>query len=81
VSDLLYDTTWCPLGCRCEACGREGVTVICLAVTDRGPFCWSGCPRCAASTMAPETAASTALRLFGDHVGHVVARAVTRATR
>ncbi len=65
------DTTTCPLGHRCEACGAESPR---LAVVTRAVFgatlCLTMCSRCAAPGTLPPIMLSTAERLVQQHREH-----------
>ena len=69
----LDDISSCPLGVRCESCGVERDDLaVCTAVFGRlGVACLTLCPRCAGSGVVPPVAVSTAVRLVGQHCGHL----------
>ena len=68
----LDDTTRCPLGHRCEACGTEHAQMeVRTARTPLGVLCVTLCPRCAGSGMAPPVAVGTAVRLVCQHAEHL----------
>lgn len=68
----LDDTTNCPLGVRCEACGTElGELAIATADCPLGVMCLTMCARCAASTVQPPVAVSTAAKLVMQHAMHL----------
>ena len=69
----LDDTTGCPLGVRCEACGAEteGLAVVTAELGALGVACLTMCARCASSGVAPPVAVTTAARLVAQHAGHL----------
>lgn len=69
----LDDTSRCPLGHRCEACGIEAddLAVRTAVLGPLGVACLTLCPRCAASDVAPPVAVGTAVRLVGQHCEHL----------
>jgi hypothetical protein len=69
----LDDTSRCPLGHRCEACGAERDDLaVCTAVMDRlGVACLTLCPRCAGSDVVPPVSVGTAVRLTLQHCIHL----------
>ena len=68
----LHNTSGCPLGVRCEACGREGRGLAVRALsTDLGVMCLTLCPGCRRSTVTPPVTLSTASRLVAQHIGHL----------
>jgi hypothetical protein len=69
----LDDTTRCPVGVRCESCGREGddLAVSTAQLGRLAVGCLTLCPRCAGSGVVPPVAVSTAVRLVGQHAGHL----------
>lgn len=69
----LDDVSRCPLGVRCESCGREGDDLAVCAV-ELGPLgraCLTLCPRCAGSDVTPPVSVGTAVRLVAQHCGHL----------
>ncbi len=57
----LDDTSRCPLGVRCEACGVEGDDLaVGTATTALGVLCLTLCPRCGTAAMAPPVSVGTA---------------------
>jgi hypothetical protein len=73
----LDDTSRCPLGVRCEACGAEAERLaVCTAELGRlGVACLTMCPRCAAggtgAVVAASVSVSTAVRLVLQHCAHL----------
>lgn len=68
----LDDVSRCPLGHRCESCGVEAPDLeVTTAHTPLGVLCVSLCPPCMASGIAPPVAVTTAVRLVGQHCGHL----------
>lgn len=68
----LDDTSRCPCGHRCEACGTEhGDLTVTTAHTPLGVMCVTLCPDCLASGIAPPVAITTAVRLVGQHCEHL----------
>jgi hypothetical protein len=69
----LDDTSRCPLGHRCEACGVERDDLaVCTAVMDRiGVARLTMCPRCAYSGVLPPVEVGTAVRLTMQHCLHL----------
>jgi hypothetical protein len=64
-------TRFCPLGHRCESCGRAdpGLAVVTVPVLAE-VMCLTLCPRCAASGRPPAIQLSTAERLVEQHRQH-----------
>jgi fructose-1,6-bisphosphatase/inositol monophosphatase family enzyme len=65
--------TNCPLGVRCESCGRERDDLR-RAVVDfprMGAACMTLCSACRGSDVQPPVTISTALRLVGQHAAHI----------
>jgi hypothetical protein len=74
TSDVdLNDTSRCPLGVRCEACGAEEETLVVrtLGCPRFGTMCLTLCPLCASTTILPPVAAATAERLVAQHCKHL----------
>jgi hypothetical protein len=73
VSVNLDDTSACPLGHRCEACGveRDDLAVCTVELGRLGMACLTLCPRCAGSTIAPPVSVSAAARLVAQHCIHL----------
>ena len=69
----LDDTSRCPLGVRCEACGaeRDDLDVCTVALGRIGVACLTLCPRCAGSGVVPPVSVGTAVRLTSQHCGHL----------
>ena len=69
----LDDTSRCPLGHRCEACGTErtDLAVITVALDVLGVACLTLCTRCAGSGVVPPVSVGTAVRLVAQHCGHL----------
>jgi hypothetical protein len=69
----LDDTSRCPLGRRCEACGakRDDLDVATVALDVLGVACLTLCPRCAESGVVPPVSVGTAVRLVAEHCGHL----------
>lgn len=69
----LDDTSNCPVGVRCEACGIEGsdLAVHTAALAPLGIACLTLCARCADSDMAPPVSVGTAVRLVNQHCRHL----------
>ncbi|WP_103384234.1 hypothetical protein [Pseudonocardia dioxanivorans] len=68
----LHDTTGCPLGVRCESCGREAADLtVGTADTPLGVLCLTLCSRCAVPNIAPPIAVGTAVRLAAQHCQHL----------
>lgn len=71
----LHDTTRCPLGHRCESCGREGRDLAVEAVPIRLGML---CRRCAAYDDDLRVSVSTAARLVEQHAAHVAGTGADR---
>jgi hypothetical protein len=68
----LDDTSRCPLGARCEACGGEGGDLaVTAAETLLGVLCWTLCGRCAGSDVGPRISVITASKLTLEHCAHL----------
>lgn len=69
----LDDTSNCPVGVRCESCGTEsGNLAVETATSGRlGVLCLTLCRRCAAFDDIIPVSVSTAVRLVGQHCGHL----------
>lgn len=69
----LDDTSGCPRGVRCEACGVESddLTVTTAALGPLGIACLTLCTRCADSDTAPPVSVGTAVRLVNQHCQHL----------
>lgn len=69
----LDDTTNCPLGHRCESCGREGpsLAVETVRLSSLGVACLTLCRRCTAFDDVLPISVSTAARLVGQHCAHL----------
>ena len=69
----LDDTSRCPLGHRCEACGAErtDLAVVTVVLDVLGVACLTLCPRCAGSGVVPPVSVGTAVRLVAQHCGHL----------
>jgi hypothetical protein len=69
----LDDTTRCPLGIRCEACGaeRDDLAVSTVPLGRLGVACLTLCPRCAGSGVVPPVSVGTAIRLTAQHCAHL----------
>ena len=68
----LHDTSGCPLGVRCEACGIESDDLaVRTSTTLLGVLCLTLCGRCSAADMAPPVAVGTAARLIAQHCEHL----------
>jgi hypothetical protein len=69
----LDDTSRCPRGHRCEACGaeRDDLTVCTANLGGLGVACLTMCPRCANSDVIPPVSVSTAVRLTMQHCLHL----------
>jgi hypothetical protein len=69
----LDDTTYCPVGVRCESCGveRDDLAVSTAALGRLGVACLTLCPRCAGSAVVPPVAVGTAIRLTAQHCEHL----------
>jgi hypothetical protein len=67
------DTSRCPRGHRCEACGAErtDLAVLTVALDVLGVACLTLCPRCAGSSVVPPVSVGTAVRLVAQHCGHL----------
>lgn len=67
------DTTHCPVGSRCESCGRPDDPRV--TTCEHGPtgetYCITLCPRCRASGVPPRIGEVTAGRFVAQHAGHV----------
>lgn len=74
VSPVDLDSTeGCPLGVRCESCGREGDDLA-VGTAELGPLgiaCLTLCGRCGDADMAPPVAVGTAVRLVMQHASHL----------
>jgi hypothetical protein len=74
VTDL-RDTSRCPVGARCEACGLEAANLaVCAIECALGVLCLTLCPRCGrarADTTARSIAVPTASRLVAQHADHL----------
>ena len=68
-------TDFCPLGHRCESCGRESPRLQ-VATRDvlNTTLCLTLCPACASSGRSPQIMLSTAERLVAAHVAHLQRR-------
>jgi hypothetical protein len=69
----LDDTSACPLGVRCEACGVEGDDLsVCTVEFGRlGVACLTMCATCGGSGVVPPVAVATAVRLVAQHCDHL----------
>jgi hypothetical protein len=71
----LNDTSRCPLGVRCEACGDEAGRLLAVYTCESaiGVMCLTMCPSCgrSAETADESVSASTAARLVLQHAGHL----------
>lgn len=68
----VHDVAGCPLGVRCESCGREGAGLaVGTADTPLGVLCLTLCSRCAGSDVAPPVSVGTAVRLVLQHCAHL----------
>ena len=69
----LDDVTACPLGHRCESCGREGASlaVETVRLSTLGVACLTLCRRCAAFDDVLPISVTTAVRLVGQHCAHL----------
>jgi hypothetical protein len=69
----LDDTSRCPLGVRCEACGaeRDDLAVYTANLSQLGVACLTLCPRCAGSGVVPPVSVGTAVRLTAQHCMHL----------
>lgn len=68
------DTSTCPRGHRCEACGTELLALTVEAVpSPLGIMCLTLCEVCAASTVDPPVSVATAERLVAQHAMHLAA--------
>ena len=68
----LDDTSSCPLGVRCESCGVEDDDlVVATASTPLGVLCLTLCQPCAEFGGPPRVTVGTAVRLVGQHAGHL----------
>lgn len=67
------DTSGCPRGHRCESCADEHPDVaVAVRPSPAGPACWTLCPPCARTGMAPTTSPSTQARAAAAHADHLV---------
>lgn len=73
-SELLDDTSRCPVAYECESCnGTEGALLAVAAVeTPVGVFCVTLCEACEDARRLPKMEAwSIAIERVGEHCGHV----------
>jgi len=72
------DTSHCPRGHRCEACGveRDDLRVEVVVFARLGAGCMTLCPPCADSDVDPPVTASTAARFVQQHGWHLRRAAV-----
>lgn len=71
--DDLDSTANCPTGFRCESCGIESsdLAVGTAQFGRLGIACLTLCGDCGSSGVVPPVAVSTAVRLVGQHCGHL----------
>jgi hypothetical protein len=68
----LHDTSYCPLGVRCESCGQAAGNALAVYTCEcpYGVMCLTLCPRCGRAVAGLTIAAATALRLVMEHADH-----------